>query len=43
MRKIAATLSLLALAACATSDPGVPPTAFRLTSPGSWDNDMQPP
>lgn len=43
MKKIAATLSLLALAACATNEPSVPPTAFRLTSPGMADNSMLPP
>jgi len=43
MKKIAATLSLLALAACATPTVDGPPTAFRLTSPGSFDNAMLPP
>jgi Raf kinase inhibitor-like YbhB/YbcL family protein len=44
MKSIAATLSLIALAACATSqEPAVPPTAFRLTSPGMPDNSMLPP
>jgi Raf kinase inhibitor-like YbhB/YbcL family protein len=42
MKKTAATLSLLVLAACAT-EPTVPPTAFRLTSPGMPDNSMLPP
>jgi hypothetical protein len=42
MKKIAATLSLLALAACTHTVEG-PPTAFRLTSPDSFDNSMLPP
>ena len=33
MKTIAATLSLLALAACATQTVEGPPTAFRLTTP----------
>jgi phosphatidylethanolamine-binding protein (PEBP) family uncharacterized protein len=43
MKTIAATLSLLALAACATQTVEGPPTAFRLTTPGSFDNAMLPP
>jgi hypothetical protein len=43
MKKTVATLSLLALAACATPQQEGPPTAFRLTSPGSFDNAMLPP
>jgi Raf kinase inhibitor-like YbhB/YbcL family protein len=46
MRKIAATLSLLTLAACAATSMQEnmgPPTAFRLTSPGMPDNSMLPP
>jgi len=43
MKNIAATLSLLALAACATQTVEGPPTAFRLTTPGSFDNAMLPP
>ena len=42
MKKTAVMLSLLVLAACAT-EPTVPPTAFRLTSPGMPDNSMLPP
>jgi Raf kinase inhibitor-like YbhB/YbcL family protein len=41
MKKIAA-LSLLALAACASTQDG-PPSAFRLTSPGNFDNAMMQP
>ena len=40
MKKTIATLSLLALAACASMDG--PPTAFRLTSPGLPDNSRLP-
>ena len=43
MKKIVLALSTLALAACATNEPSVPPTAFRLTSPGFADNAMLPP
>jgi len=44
MKKTIATLSLLALAACAATQENVgPPTAFRLTSPGMPDNSMLPP
>jgi len=44
MKKTAAVLSLLSLAACATmQEPAVPPTAFRLTSPGVPDNSMMQP
>jgi Raf kinase inhibitor-like YbhB/YbcL family protein len=44
MRNIAAALSLLALAACATTQEiEGPPTAFRLTSPGMADNARLPP
>ena len=43
MKKTAAAVSLLLLAACATQEPAVPPTAFRLTSPGMPDNSMLPP
>ena len=44
MKKTAAVLSLLSLAACATTqEPAVPPTAFRLTSPGMPDNSMMQP
>ena len=43
MKNIAALLSLLALAACATHTVDGPPTAFRLTSPGSFDNAMLAP
>ena len=44
MKKIAATLSLLVLAACASMQESEgPSTAFRLTSPGSFDNAMLPP
>lgn len=47
MKKTALALSLLALAACATSTPrqqdDIPPTAFRLTSPGMPDNSRLPP
>ena len=43
MKKVALTLLALALAACATNEPSVPPTAFRLTSPGLPDNSMLPP
>ena len=44
MKKTVATLSLLALAACATTqEPAVPPTAFRVSSPGMPDNSMLPP
>ena len=43
MKKIAATLSLLALAACASMQESEgPPTAFRLTSPGMPDNSKLP-
>jgi Raf kinase inhibitor-like YbhB/YbcL family protein len=41
MKKLA-VLSLLAIAACATTQEG-PPTAFRLTSPGMPDNSMMQP
>jgi Raf kinase inhibitor-like YbhB/YbcL family protein len=44
MKKTCASLSLCLLAACATTqEPAVPPTAFRLTSPGSPDNAMMQP
>jgi Raf kinase inhibitor-like YbhB/YbcL family protein len=43
MRKTVATLSLLTLAACATTQQEGPPTAFRLTSPGNADNAMMQP
>ena len=43
MKKIAAAVSLTLLAACATQNVEGPPTAFRLTSPGSFDNAMLPP
>ena len=43
MKEIAAAVSLVMLAACATQEPAVPPTAFRLTSPGMPDNSMLPP
>ena len=43
MKKTVAALSLLALAACATPQQEGPSTAFRLTSPGSFDNAMLPP
>jgi len=44
MRNIAAALTLLALAACATTQElEGPPTAFRLTSPGMPDNSKLPP
>jgi Raf kinase inhibitor-like YbhB/YbcL family protein len=43
MKHVAATLSLLVLAACATQTVEGPPTAFRLTTPGSFDNAMLPP
>ena len=43
MKKTVAALSLLTLAACATPQQEGPPTAFRLTSPGSFDNAMLPP
>jgi Raf kinase inhibitor-like YbhB/YbcL family protein len=43
MKQIAASLSLCLLAACASSTVEGPPTAFRLTSPGSFDNAMLPP
>jgi Raf kinase inhibitor-like YbhB/YbcL family protein len=44
MKKTAASLSLCFLAACATTqEPAVPPTAFRLTSPGMPDNSMMQP
>ena len=43
MKTIAASLALLALAACATHTVDGPPTAFRLTSPGMPDNSMLPP
>jgi Raf kinase inhibitor-like YbhB/YbcL family protein len=43
MKQLAAALSLLALAACATQTVEGPPTAFRLTSPGSFDNAMLAP
>ena len=43
MKKTAAALSLLALAACAaTPQQEGPPTAFRLTSPGMPDNSRLP-
>src|SRR5262245_52591536 len=42
MRKTAAVFSLLALAACASTQDG-PSTAFRLTSPGNPDNAMMQP
>jgi Raf kinase inhibitor-like YbhB/YbcL family protein len=43
MKKIAATLSLLVLAACAsTQESEGPPNAFRLTSPGMPDNSRLP-
>lgn len=43
MKKIAATLSLLALAACASMQENEgPPTAFRLASPGMPDNSKLP-
>ena len=44
MKKTCASLSLCLLAACATTqEPSVPPTAFRLTSPGIPDNSMMQP
>lgn len=43
MKKIAAAVSLAMLAACATQNVEGPPTAFRLTTPGSFDNAMLPP
>lgn len=44
MKKIVAALSLLALAACATTqEMEGPATAFRLTSPGMADNARLPP
>ena len=44
MKTTVATLSLLVLAACATTQENEgPPTAFRLTSPGMPDNSMLPP
>ena len=44
MRKTCASLSLCLLTACATTqEPAVPPTAFRLTSPGNPDNAMMQP
>jgi len=44
MKKTAVALSFLALAACATTqEPSVPPSAFRLTSPGIPDNSMMQP
>ena len=43
MKKTIAALSLLALAACATTQEAEgPPTAFRLTSPGMPDNSKLP-
>ena len=43
MKKTVAMLSLLALAACATTQESEgPPTAFRLTSPGMPDNSKLP-
>lgn len=43
MKKTVAALSLLALAACVTTqDAEGPPTAFRLTSPGMPDNSKLP-
>ena len=43
MRTIAAVLSVMMLAACATKSVEGPPNAFRLSSPGSFDNAMLPP
>jgi phosphatidylethanolamine-binding protein (PEBP) family uncharacterized protein len=43
MKKTAALLSLLAVAACATTQQEGPPTAFRLSSPGMADNSMMQP
>ncbi|MGH6784474.1 MAG: YbhB/YbcL family Raf kinase inhibitor-like protein, partial [Sphingomicrobium sp.] len=43
MRTAAAALSAIILAACATQGNEGPPSAFRLTSPGSFDNAMLPP
>lgn len=44
MRSIAAAITLLALAACATTpEMEGPPSAFRLTSPGMPDNARLPP
>src|SRR5688572_33484005 len=44
MRKICASLSLCLVTACATTqESAVPPTAFRLTSPGNPDNAMMQP
>jgi Raf kinase inhibitor-like YbhB/YbcL family protein len=43
MKKLAAAVSLVLLAACATQSVEGPPTAFRLVSPGSFDNAMLPP
>lgn len=44
MKKTAATLALLMLAACGTlRENEGPPTAFRLSSPGMPDNSMLPP
>jgi len=43
MKKLAAAISLVLLAACATQSVEGPPTAFRLTAPGSFDNAMLPP
>src|SRR5262245_15919554 len=42
MKKLAA-VSLLSLAACSTTTHDGPPTAFRLTSPGNFDNAMMQP
>ena len=42
MKKTVAMLSLLILAACATTQEEGPPTAFRLTSPGMPDNSKLP-
>jgi phosphatidylethanolamine-binding protein (PEBP) family uncharacterized protein len=42
MKNIAAALSLLLLAACAT-EPAIAPGAFYLSSPGMPDNSMLPP
>jgi Raf kinase inhibitor-like YbhB/YbcL family protein len=43
MKTIAAALFAMTLAACATQTVDGPPTAFRLTSPGSFDNAMLAP
>ena len=42
MKMLAAAVSLVMLAACAIQNEEGPPTAFRLISPGSFDNAMLP-